>query len=120
MYTSFDGLKARLGAFVINPHDSGIGAWKYGFSEAAEKDQPRLVTKSNPRSIYNGLGGVKSATVGGLTGAMMAVIILSIAWYKEGRQSSLLEKLKGNWYCIVGGMAMIAAWELVSDKLSLE
>jgi len=123
----------RLGSPVINPFDTrpilDQRQWKYGFhgfsqaetddeeDEENGKKKARLVTKSNPRSIYNGYGsfaGTGSTIAGGVVGAIMATGILAAAWKLKGSTGDFKDKLKENWYCIAGGAAMIVAWEMFS------
>lgn len=122
----------RLGSPVINPFDDQIGLWKYGFAgfnqaetddddeedeEETGKKKARLVTKSNPRSIYSGYGsfaGTGSTIAGGIVGAIMATGVLAAAWKLKGSTGDFKDKLKENWYCIAGGAAMIVAWEMFS------
>lgn len=118
----------RLGSPVINPFEDQIGLWNYGFQAEPDDDEerllvleeekkPHLVTKSNPRSIYSGYGsfaGTGSTIAGGVVGAIMATGVLAAAWKLKGSTGDFKDKLKENWYCIVGGAAMIVAWEMFS------
>jgi len=115
----------RLGSPVINPFDGQIGLWKYGFQAEPDDEEDeengekkaRLVTKSNPRSIYSGYGsfaGIGSTIAGGVFGAFVATGVLAATWKLKGSTGSLDDKLKENWYCIVGGLVMIVVWEKLS------
>jgi len=120
MYTTLGNTQQRLGSAVINPFDGQIGLWRYGFSEAeAEAEEKRLVTPANPRSIYSGYGafdGTGTTLIGGAAGALMTIGTLAAVWKYRGSQGTLTDKLKKNWYCVVGGAAMIIAWETLSGK----